>query len=53
MVSPEGTQEGEKQAACPLSCQPLQLLPTLHPEGIQDGEKQDTGPTELRCIPKQ
>ena len=28
-------------------------LPTVHPKGTQDGKEQDTGPRQLRCIPKE
>ena len=42
-MSPEGTPDGDKQAAYHQAGQPLQPPPTVHPEGIQDGNELDTG----------
>lgn len=42
-VSPEATQDGDKQAACHQAGQSLQPPPAAHPEGIQDGKELATG----------
>ena len=46
MLSPEGTQDGDKQAAHRQA-----LSHCSHPQvQTQDGKEQDTGSRELRCI---
>ena len=40
MVSPEGTQDGDKQADPLASHQPLQPPSTVHPERTQNGKEQ-------------
>ena len=52
-VSPEGTQDGDKQADPLASHQPLQPHSTVHPKRTQNGKEQDTGPTYLRCVSKE